>query len=351
MVIAAGPALGSQPTTAPVRDPLWDNLRVAAIALVVVGHTIEAAGSYDPAYSLYLFIYAFHMPLFAFISGYFARAEPLTVTDGRKIVTQLLAPYVVFSLVWAGLRWVVEGRLILDLTSPYWHLWFLPALALWRLSLPVFASLRAPGLVAVAVACLSGYFAVGWLFDASRVLGMVPFFVLGWALKSSSARERVLEFLRWGPVRLASLAVLLLGLAAAFWMVAPAREHRLRAWTQTEKNYAAIGFGEWWAGGVRLLLILVALVLLFAIISVTPSSATPVTSWGGSTMYVYLLHLFAIYFLQRSDLYDSVDSLGSLLALVVGAVVLTALLSTPVVRALFRVLVEPPMGWLLRANR
>lgn len=330
------------------RDPLWDNLRLLAIALVVVGHTIESASSYDLAYGLYLFVYAFHMPLFAFISGYFARAEPVTGADGQKIVSQLLAPYAIFSVIWALVRWWQEDTFALDLTSPYWHLWFLPALAVWRLSLPLFAHLRLPVLAAVLVAVVSGFSAIGWLFDASRVLGILPFFVAGWALRARPSLAGVLPFLRRPWVRIASLAALLAALAGCLLGVAFAREHHLREWVQVEKNYATLDVAGGQAALTRLLLTGISLLLVLATMSVTSASVTAVTPWGRATMYVYMLHLLPIYLLLQAGFLDDVKSPVLLGAMVLGALVLTAVLSTPVVARAFRPLVEPPVAWLFR---
>ena len=55
------------------RVPFWDNARFACITLVVMGHAIQRLTSEsDPALVVYLFLYAFHMPAFAIISGYFS---------------------------------------------------------------------------------------------------------------------------------------------------------------------------------------------------------------------------------------------------------------------------------------
>src|SRR5215213_1746978 len=60
-----------------VRVPFWDNARFGTIVLVVIGHAIQRQTSdSNNALSLYLFIYAFHMPAFAIISGYFSKATP-----------------------------------------------------------------------------------------------------------------------------------------------------------------------------------------------------------------------------------------------------------------------------------
>ena len=53
------------------RVSLWDNLKFMAIVLVVVGHFADYLTETSMvSRSIRLFIYAFHMPLFFFVSGY-----------------------------------------------------------------------------------------------------------------------------------------------------------------------------------------------------------------------------------------------------------------------------------------
>lgn len=54
------------------RIALWDNLKFILITAVVIGHFADfVVDRSDTCKSIYLFIYAFHMPLFIFISGLF----------------------------------------------------------------------------------------------------------------------------------------------------------------------------------------------------------------------------------------------------------------------------------------
>ena len=55
---------------------LYDNVKCLAIFLVVIGHAINFLTDYDGnnlEKSMYSLIYAFHMPLFIFISGLFVK--------------------------------------------------------------------------------------------------------------------------------------------------------------------------------------------------------------------------------------------------------------------------------------
>ena len=91
--IAPTPAVGAP---ARVRVPFWDNARFATIALVVIGHAIQRQTSdSNNALILYLFIYAFHIPAFALISGYFSKASPPSTRQMLKIITDIVIPYVI----------------------------------------------------------------------------------------------------------------------------------------------------------------------------------------------------------------------------------------------------------------
>lgn len=54
------------------RSSYWDTVKAVLIFLVVLGHTGTALG--DRVLSV---IYAFHMPLFVFVSGYFSKKKSL----------------------------------------------------------------------------------------------------------------------------------------------------------------------------------------------------------------------------------------------------------------------------------
>lgn len=84
------------------RDFIFDNLRAYAIILVVIGHVLQFnLKNYESLY-LYKVIYSFHMPLFIFISGYFA-VYSINKYDsffkfGIKKIRELLVPYLIFGV-------------------------------------------------------------------------------------------------------------------------------------------------------------------------------------------------------------------------------------------------------------
>jgi fucose 4-O-acetylase-like acetyltransferase len=121
----------------------------------------------------------------------------------------------------------------------------------------------------------------------------------------------------------------------------------LREWMFYDESYSALGGTQWWAGGVRIALILIAIVLTTAFLALVPRRTHFWTQFGQYTMYVYLLHSFVLYPFRESGVLRDLEPTWLWLPIVVAASVLIALaLATKPVRRIFRPLVEPRPGWL-----
>ncbi|MFV0373161.1 acyltransferase family protein [Microbacterium sp.] len=339
------------PRTAPKpRVPFWDNARFACIVLVVLGHAVQRMTyDSDAALALYLLIYAFHMPAFAVLSGYFSKAEPPTARTMGRLITDIVAPYLIFEVLWTVVVMVIEGRGNWDLARPSWTLWFLLALALFRLLLPYLALLRWPLLWTVAISLGAGYVgSIDTTLSLSRALGLLPFFLLGWWLRQHRIMDRfgLLRPPRWW-VRVAALAVLVTAGLACWAFAGTWRSLPLTTWMFYRDTYADLGADQWWASGIRLVLMVVALILIAAFLTLVPRRQLWWTDLGQYTLYVYLLHSFVLYPLRESGVLRGLDPAWLWLVVVVAASVLIAMaLSSAPVRAVFRPLIEPRLSWL-----
>ena len=222
--------------TAPLpkrRVPFWDNARCVSVTLVVVGHAIQRL-TYDSdnALVLYLFIYAFHMPAFAIISGYFSKASPPTTRQMTKVLTDILLPYFVMETIWTVVQFLVEGKREFNPSTPSWTLWFLLALGIFRLILPYLALVRWPLAWAVVFSVGVGYLGnVDSTFSLSRAIGILPFFVLGWQLRQWGLVDRwhLAERVAWW-IRGGAIAVLAGWLGVVMANITFFREIDLRFW-------------------------------------------------------------------------------------------------------------------------
>lgn len=106
------------------RDYRIDGIKWLLIVLVTFGHVIEPALSNPIANKLYSIIYIFHMPLFVFISGYYAN-----VKDKEKLISKgfmLLETFLVVMIP----QCFYYGSII-PLLNPENSGWYLISLITW----------------------------------------------------------------------------------------------------------------------------------------------------------------------------------------------------------------------------
>ncbi len=329
---------------------MWDNARFLCVTLVVIGHGVQRLTiDSSNALTVYLFIYAFHMPAFAIISGYFSKSGPPTLVQMKKVLTDILLPYLIMETIWWLVQFLVEGRSEFNPSRPSWTLWFLLALGIFRLILPYLALFRWPLVLSLSLSVGVGYLAnVDSTFSLSRAIGILPFFILGWKARHWSVVTdwQVLGQRVW-LWRAGALAVLGSWLAVVGMFIQTWRAADLRYWFFYDDSYSELGESAWWAGAIRLGLIALAVLLSVAFLMLVPRRRTWITQFGQATMYVYLLHSFVLYPLRESGVLRGEHSSASWLVFMVIASVATAVvLSSPVVRRVFRPLVEPKPTWL-----
>lgn len=334
------------------RVPYWDNARWVAIALVVVGHAIlKLIASSDTAYSTYLFIYLFHVPVFVAVSGYFAKTGPPNARQLKRLLTDIVFPYFIFETVWSLINWAVSGTLSLDYATASWTLWFLIALGIWRVVMPYLVMLRYPLIFSIILSVGVGYLgSVDSTLAMSRTIGLLPFFVFGWKIRRSGITERWLALRtaviwRW---RVASIVVFAAVAVTLTVGIGTWRDLLIRRFLLYDEQYDSFGYEQWWAGAVRLLMLGIGMLLTVAFLTLIPRRHTFFTAWGAATMYIYLLHSFFLYPIRESGILDKQTNPLWLIGMIVFALLVAALLSQRFVRRIFHPVIQPDASWLFR---
>jgi fucose 4-O-acetylase-like acetyltransferase len=326
---------------APERDDVLDSAKFLLMVLVVVGHAVEPLLAGREIRAGYLLIYAFHMPLFALLCGCFSKAA----VDGpraERLLAGVVLPYVLFETAYALFNAVLWRRAPdVSLLQPYWLMWFLFALALWRAALPYVARLRWPLAFAVAASVLVPFTAKAGNDAVYRTLGLLPFFVLGYLLPPGFHRG-----LRRRRIRAAGLAAFVAA-GGTCWLLAPAANE---VWVYWRGSYASLDAPGLAGPLIRTALLLVGTLLSLSFLAWVPERRL-LARLGRRTMYVFLLHGFVLLAARRLGWYDPVDSWPMVLAVLALAVCLAAALASPVVRRVFRPAVEPTGAWLLAGHR
>jgi fucose 4-O-acetylase-like acetyltransferase len=331
------------PTALPQgRDPLWDIAKMTLVTLVVVGHSLLLLPQTATVHHLYHFVYVFHIPAFVLVTGYLSRSFAWTRRRLWSLVRTLLVPYLLFELLLTSYRHLIAGTSLHNLwIAPHWPMWYLLATLVWRLVTPVFKAMGAWAVpVAVAVSLLGGY--VDWPYlSTGRILGMLPFFVIGLVL-TPGAFERF----RAPAVRWAGAAVIVLTFVGLDLLPRA-------SWFYFKYPYAALTSHEGTAWLVRLWLIVVSLVVAMSVLAVLPRRTGWYARMGAASLVVYLCHGFVV---------KTVSALGfpdwaaghvwpALPMVLLGAVGLALLLASPPVSRVLENLVDPIGGWqALRAR-
>ena len=112
-----------------------DAVKGILIVLVIVGHLL--LGSLDENIIRFI-IYSFHMPAFIFISGYLLNVKKLCLLSTRQFVAKYwhrmlkawVIAWVVYTIAYCFYRGFTLSSIIINITDPYYHLWFVPSLFL-----------------------------------------------------------------------------------------------------------------------------------------------------------------------------------------------------------------------------
>ena len=315
------------------------------VTLVVVGHSWTLLPQDTANNWAYDFLYAWHIPAFVTITGYLSRSFAWTPVKLWALVRTVAVPYVIFEGVLAWFRYQVGGVELDDLfTDPHWPMWYLSALFFWRLMTPAFLALSKPvalGL-AVAISLLAGLEA-GDTFDIARILGLLPFFVLGLTLTD----------LHWGWVRARrAIPFALLGIVAVLIFTRFTDHWLATEWYYYRSRYDALDPNDLEAIGIRALLLVIGLIGAASFMALVPRGRGWFTGLGAATLVVYLFHGFFVLTAQYEGYptWAAAHPAWSFAATTVAAVGLALLLAAPPLARILNVLVDP-IGWLDRRRR
>ncbi|MDX3852433.1 acyltransferase family protein [Streptomyces sp. AK02-01A] len=329
------------------RDAFFDNAKYLAIVLVAVGHAWEPLRDGSRAVSaLYVVVYAFHMPAFIIISGYFSRGFDFRPDRVRRLITGIAVPYILFEVAYSLFhRWAADDpSMPVSLLDPWYLTWFLLALFVWRMTAPIWRLVRHPVPLALAIAALASVSPdIGDDLDLQRVLQFLPFFVLGLRLKPEH-----FQLVRRREVRVLAVPVFAATVVFAYWAVS-----RMNMAWFFHRDSAQELAAPWWSGILMTFALFgCSLVLTACFFAWVPGRRMWFTALGAGTLCGYLLHGFLAQSASTWDWYDA-DWLhgpsAAVFVTLVAAVVVT-LLCTPPVQRIFRFALEPEMAWAFKAE-
>ncbi|QJB56230.1 acyltransferase family protein [Pseudodesulfovibrio sp. zrk46] len=312
------------------RDISLDNAKGLLILLVLFGHLAWPVPSVsESADTFYLFVYIFHMPMFALVSGYLSRAEWSYRLLGKS-VKRLLLPYGVFMAIQWGIM-LLQGKEPYSITEGHFGLWFLFSLFCWRMVLPWLMRLPRPFVVSILLALACGMLPqLGLEFSLARTINFLPFFVAGHLMRSRGISPA------YAVGRPAAIVFILLGVGAAVFIA----RYNLHMLLYGAFSYSAMGMPLSAGPLFRVLQLLLAFGVGLAVLSLIPNRISALTRFGTQSLHIYLLHtpLLALYRAWPAA-YEAIGD-APLLMLPM-ALVVCWVLSSDVVARVTRLLVQP----------
>ena len=264
------------------RDIAFDNLKSIAIFLVVLGHFFEII-NYPITQVLYKIIYTFHIPLFVFLSGYFAKF------NFKKIFLKLILPYLIIQTIWAVATFFATNQtqdFFTLLFTPQWYMWYMFSLIVWRLSVPLLKKAKnfLPSIFTLAIAISLAIPLLnfdGYIFSFIRTLSFYPFFILGFYFsvnKINPSKIITNELYKIG------VCVLFLAMIGGFFLLFPNAPAQVlyQSYTYSQlSNYDLI---------TKLYIYAVGFVGVIFIVNSVGSKNTLLSKVGSKTLEIFLLH-------------------------------------------------------------
>ncbi|WP_415305024.1 acyltransferase family protein, partial [Clostridium perfringens] len=316
------------------RNYLIDNSKGLLIFLVVLGHSLEfIRKDYEVARLLYVFIYEFHMPVFVFISGYLSK----NVEKGRRnAVRNFLTPFLLFNIIWNLITLVgplfLRGKFTelpseqaFSFFTPGWALWYIFAMFLWKILLPdllKFKNIFILSVIAGIFVKLSGEF--GSYMALSRTITFAPFFLAGY-YSSEEKLKRFRKFTRFNILnKVPSILILIIGVLIALIFVNYSNIADEFFWA--DRSYSNFNIEIFTGILLYIAVYIIGFAFVYVFINLMPENQTFLSKIGKNTLSVYFLHTYFIgSILGLTSLMSS--NLGKLLALIVGSLIVTFILS------------------------
>lgn len=273
----------------------WDILKFFLIFLVVVGHIADLYVKESGAMkALFMAIYTFHMPLFIFVSGLFAKR---TVNEKKK---DRIAGYLVLYIVIKFILWIYSafryGNVKFSIFSEGglpWFMFVLFAYAVITIAIKDFS----PKFIlpmSILLACLAGYDGeTGTFLSAARIIAFYPYYYLGYLLDVKKIEEHCKK--KEAKIAAGIIVAVLVTVTVFFGE----RLYWLRPLLTGVNPFSTLGTCAKFGFLFRLGNYAVSGIISYAVIVLTPETTRfgIAAKYGRRTLPIYALHYIFIYIL------------------------------------------------------
>ena len=330
----------------------WDILKAFLIFCVVLGHVADNyTDSFTEMRGLYFFIYIFHMPLFIFVSGLFAKKS----VNRNRIdkILGYLALYVIMKGAFFAYSAFFYNNYSLTLLTERTVPWFMLLLPI-HMGITMLVKRLSPRYVlmfSVFLACLAGYEAeIGDFLAMSRVIVYYPFYYLGYIMN----REAVENLCRKPLLKILSLVIIVLTAVIVIFNCEDI--YWIRPLLTGRNSFYQLQYFALWGWLCRLIYYLLSALVCAAVVILIPDR-TPfglIGKIGQQTLGVFVFHPFVLSYLLNilgfGVLLPDFPPLFNIWNTVILSLVVTLVLSIPFFTVLVQRMMNIPLRPVARKN-
>ncbi len=288
------------------RNYYFDNVKLILISLVVFGHLIEPLIFNSSFRFIYMIIYSFHMPLFIFVTGYFAKPNLNGVNKLWKLFIKYeiiygLCGIILFLIFKPELPMRESEPLIFTALQPIWLLWYLLSLIWWRYLLVLIKKYRYFWLILVFAIIAHNFLNFNFrVLSIGRTLSFAPFFFAGYYVKENGLN--IVEYKKYRKI----LFILVIGLVW-FWTYygqAINEEVLYGAYSLSNINFEYQKIVE-----IKALMYIIAIYTGLIVLLFVTHDKRSYSEYGKDTLPIYIYHGLIIMVLKAVGFYELIQTL------------------------------------------
>lgn len=320
---------------------LLDNLKGILMFLVVFGHSLELyKNDHYILYTIYTFIYLFHMPAFIFISGYLSKNLDKSRDYAFKT---FLIPFVLCNTLWnifaAGFTQDVD---LFSFITPGWSLWYLLSMFFWRTFLKDLVRVRYIIPLSFIIGLGAGIFnEFNATLSLSRTLVFLPFFLMGYF----TSEEKLFRLKK--PTRLFSFLIILFGIGYASFItysgIIPVE------FLYGSESFTTNTMAIWLGLLGRIAMYIIGFSFVFVLANTVTNKSTFFSKIGKNTFPIYLLHTYLLLIIFGINRLVPILWVKIIICFV-GSIVITSILSRNIVNDYFNRFFSKFNTFILKKN-
>lgn len=249
--------------------------------------------------SIWLFIYSFHMPLFIFISGYFAKAS-IERRDKNKVIIFFFLYLILKIILFVIDKYIYKTNMTFTLLSEASIPWYLFAMGAWYLISMLTKNINKKRLfiVSMILAVIIGYDkSIRDMYCLSRIIVFYPFFLLG----TMMGRNRIEELTNNKIIRCTS--ILFIAILICFYILFIDKIYCIRPLLTGRNSYYSLNDNLRDYGVLlRCIYYIFSGTIVIAFMNLIPKGKTFFSKAGSRTLTIYFLHAIVVRFFQREDI-------------------------------------------------